>query len=253
MWKVYVKLLAFAFILGLMVPFIWLARRMGRLITAYALTQGCFKTIARVWGLKVVVHGTPSDARPLLLVGNHVSYLDIIAYGSALPVIFTPKSEIAGWPVIGAICRLIGCVFIERKAAKTGENMERIQGALAGKRPLLLFAEGTTSDSKRILPLRSSYFALVKTEQGASQVMVQPVLIAYTKIHGLPMDSATRPMVAWYGDMDLWPHFKRLMQVGPITVELEFFPALNPEQFDGRKALAAHCEALLTQAHQERL
>ncbi|MHB1206467.1 MAG: hypothetical protein ACYCZX_12925 [Rhodospirillaceae bacterium] len=71
---------------------------------------------------------------------------------------------------------------------------------------------------------------------------IQPVSLAYTRLNGLPMGVGWRPYVAWYGDMDLMPHLRRLLQLGTITCEITFHPPVMPAAFANRKALAAHCE-----------
>ena len=53
-----------------------------------------------------------------------------------------------------------------------------------------------------------------------------------------------RPYVAWYGDMDLMPHLKRLLGLGWITCEITFHPPVSAEDFPDRKAMAAHCEQI---------
>ncbi len=249
MWKVYLRMGCIVAVLTVAMAPVWFFRRIGSNRQAYMATRFACRITARLMGMRVIVRGQPNHVRPLLIVSNHISYLDIIAYGSVLPIVYTPKSEIATWPLIGPICRLIGCVFIDRKAVRTSDNMDNIKKALAGDRPVLLFAEGTTSDSKRILPLRSSYFSI--TQEGG--IMVQPALLAYTKIHGLPVDSTTRPLIAWYGNMDFLPHLKTLLKSGPILAEIEFFPVVNPQDFENRKILSTHLEEILTVAHQNLL
>jgi 1-acyl-sn-glycerol-3-phosphate acyltransferase len=53
-----------------------------------------------------------------------------------------------------------------------------------------------------------------------------------------------RPYVAWYGDMDLMPHLRRLLSLGWITCEITFHPPVTAADFPDRKALAAHCERM---------
>ena len=77
---------------------------------------------------------------------------------------------------------------------------------------------------------------------GTRPVTIQPVSLAYTRLNGLPMGVGWRPYVAWYGDMDLMPHLRRLLQLGTITCEITFHPPVTANAFADRKALAAHCE-----------
>lgn len=246
MWRVPLKL--FLLLLGIVVilPMGAVCYALKRLDLNTLIAQYYFKYARFVIGLKVVVKGELIEKRPLVLVSNHISYLDIIALGSTYPIIFTPKAEIAGWPLIGWMCKLMGCVFIERKKQKTLDNLTSLESALKRHIPLALFAEGTTGDSKRMLPLRSSYFKLVEdTKHSSSPVALQPVLIHYTRVHNLPLDLDTRHKIAWYGDMDLAPHAAELFQLGPIEVEVIFLPEADVSHCSSRKDVAQTCEQIL--------
>ena len=70
---------------------------------------------------------------------------------------------------------------------------------LAAGDNLVLFPEGTTSDGSRVLPFRSSFFAIA---EGEDPPLIQPVSVVYDRLGGLPTGRASRPVFAWYGDMD---------------------------------------------------
>lgn len=204
------------------------------------LSRACFNGMLLILGIQVTVRGVLSPHRPLLLACNHISYLDIPVLGAHLNVRFTPKSEIAGWPLIGHFCRQIGCVFVDRRAQKTSDNQQKLREALQGSAALCLFPEGTTSDGKRLLPFRSSYFSLAESGNG---VRVQPAAIRYTHARGLPVDAGMMPKIAWYGDMDLLPHIKELIHIAPIRAELILGEVIAENAID-RKDLCqkAHAE-----------
>lgn len=252
MWRTPVKLVLL--VLGLIV-----ALPVGASCALLKRSQFCpilahyyLKYAAWVIGLRITVHGALLTKRPLIVVSNHISYLDIIALGATAPLIFTPKAEIAGWPLIGWCCRVMGCVFIERKRQKTVDNMAAIRNALDQRHALVLFAEGTTSDSKRILPIRSSYFQLIEDGfQTGQPIALQPALLRYTRIHNLPIDTDSRHLIAWYGDMDLVSHVNTLFQLGPIDVALHFLPELSLTNSESRKMIAQKCEAELQRAAQD--
>ena len=70
-------------------------------------------------------------------------------------------------------------------------------------------------------------------------VHIQPVAIVYTRIHGVPMGRLHRPLAAWIGDTELWPHLAGLLRGGGIDVELHFgepiaFSAGNEPQGGGQ-------------------
>ena len=78
-----------------------------------ALFRSWSRCILPIMGVRVAVRGEPPGA-PFLLVANHLSYLDIPVIGSQVGAIFVAKSEIAGWPGIGFVCRAINTIFIDR-------------------------------------------------------------------------------------------------------------------------------------------
>lgn len=205
------------------------------------MTRVYFCGMSRIIGLRIIVTGEISEKRPLLLVSNHVSYIDIIALGSVAPVIFTPKSDIAGWPVIGFLARLIGSVFIDRNRTRTADNLQAIRNALAAGSMVSLFAEGTTSDGKRLLPFRSAYFHLAEDYIGGEALTIQTASIVYTRVNGLPADHASMPRIAWYGDMDLASHLLKLLRLRTMTVHIDFHPPF-PAEHKGRKQLAEKAE-----------
>jgi len=74
-------------------------------------------------------------------------------------------------------------------------------------------------------------------------IKIQPVSIAYTRLHGLPMGRQYRPFFAWYGDMEIAPHIWEVMKLGPCDVTIHVHEAVTVEQIGDRKALARYCEA----------
>src|SRR5690349_1578110 len=50
--------------------------------------------------IECVVVGEPQPA-PVMLVANHVSWLDILALNAAQPARFVSKADVRHWPVLG--------------------------------------------------------------------------------------------------------------------------------------------------------
>ena len=200
----------------------------------------------RVLGLRVTVHGTPATGRPLLLVSNHVSWKDITVLGSVADVVYIAKTEVRTWPVFGWLARLQRSVFIEReKKRETGRQITEVAERLTAGEIVVLFAEGTTSDGNRILEFKSSLFgaasaALPFSEKG--EVFVQPVAIAYTRVHGMPMGRYHRPIAAWPGDVALGPSLAGVLKEGAIDVDVCFGEAIRFTAESRRKDVARDCE-----------
>lgn len=209
--------------------------------------------LARLVGLRVIVRGQQAAARPRLIVSNHISYFDIIAMGAVIEGEFVAKAELAGWPFFGAMSKIARVVFIDRKRQATLASRDQIQERLDAGATLIMFPEATSGDGNRMKPFKSALFTVAERRAGPNHsgpnpagterpVTIQPVSIAYTRLNGMPMGVGWRPFVAWYGDMDLMPHLKRLLGLGWITCEITFHPPVTADDFADRKALAAYCE-----------
>jgi 1-acyl-sn-glycerol-3-phosphate acyltransferase len=202
-------------------------------------------------GVRLKVSGAQSASRPLLVVSNHVSYLDILVLGSQAPVRFTPKIEIAGWPMIGWMCRVHGALFVDRRPEKVKEMGDMLKKEVAGDVPICVFPEATTNNGLQLLPFKSSFFSLAETSDEQDKVFVQPVAITYTHIRNLPIGMTQWPHIAWYGDMDLVPHLWNLLKIAPVSVHLKYLPPVSLQQFGDRKALANHCHQVISEAIKE--
>lgn len=199
---------------------------------------------ARLFGLRVQMQGAPATERPLLLVANHSSWLDIVVLTSILPVVFIAKSEIAGWPLFGLFAKLQRSVFVDRSRRQaTGDVTKTIAGRLAEGDPVVLFGEGKAGDGNRVLPFRSALLGALREALGnGGRGYVQPVSIAYTRLHGLPMGRQHRPEAAWYGGMSLGPHLLNVVREGAIDVVVSFGVPLEVEPGVDRKQLARDTE-----------
>ena len=203
---------------------------------------------ARILGLEVAVRGRRAADGPVLFVSNHSSYLDITVLGSLIAGSFVAKSEVAGWPFFGLLAKLQQTVFVERKARAGVERQRDDIGArLDAGDSLILFPEGTSSDGNRTLPFKTALFAVAARRIAGRPLTVQPVSVTPTRLDGIPMGIAFRPLYAWYGDMDLAPHLWTVFTLGRMTVEVEFHPPVTIDGFTSRKALAEHCQRAVAQ------
>ncbi|MCX5567676.1 lysophospholipid acyltransferase family protein [Kaistia nematophila] len=203
------------------------------------------RVAARCLGLRVRVEGTPATDRPLLIVSNHVSWVDIVTLGSLLPVSFVAKSEVGGWPVVKWLARLQRSVFIDRtRRTATAAASNAIAARLAGGEALVLFAEGTTGDGISILPFRSALVGAAREAGGGDRpIVVQPVAIVYVGFQGLPIDRSRMAEIAWHGDMDLAPHLVGLIDIGAVDAVVAFGEPIVFGPDVDRKQVTASAEA----------
>ncbi len=195
-----------------------------------------------LFGLDIVVRGKPESSRPTLFIGNHTSYIDIEVFSSLMPVSFIAKTEVGGWPFFGTLARLQRTVFVDRRPQSTAGQRDEIAARLAAGDNLMLFPEGTSNDGNRTLPFYSALFSVAERRpDGERALPVQPVSIAYSELNGFPIGRSLRPLLAWYGDMELAPHLWCFAGLGRVKVVVEFHPAVTIDQFASRKELAEHC------------
>ena len=203
------------------------------------------KVVMWLVDVKVVVKGEQCKDGAVLFVSNHASYADISIIGAHIRGCFVAKAEVAKWPLFGICAKLSRTVFVDRRARYAREQAEEMKRRFHNGDRLILFAEGTSSDGNRVLPFRSSLFATAEIDVDGKPVTVQPVSIAYTRLDGIPMGRHFRPFFAWYGDMDMFSHLWGIVGVGRSTVVLEFHKPVTIRDFPDRKALAAHCQAVV--------
>lgn len=218
--------------------------------TARRIPKGFHKAMLWLIGLRVDVRGQPVKGEPVFFVSNHASYLDVVVLGSKIEACFVAKSEVARWPFFGWLAHAARTVFLERdRRAQTGRQRDTLIARLAGGDSLVLFPEGTSNDGNRMERFKSALLSAAEGEMpGGGEPWVQPVSIAYTGVHGIPMGRPMRPKFAWYGDMELVPHLYDLMQIGPCEVEVHFLEPVRASDFASRKHLSEHCHSEISAA-----
>ncbi|ODN72143.1 lysophospholipid acyltransferase family protein [Methylobrevis pamukkalensis] len=204
------------------------------------------RVAARLLGVRITVRGAPAAERPLLICANHVSWLDIVVLAALMPVSFVAKSEVGTWPVFGTLARLQRSVFVDRqRRSATASQARDIAGRLGAGDAIVLFAEGTSSDGTLVLPFRSALVGAAHAALEAGdhpEVLVQPVAIAYTRIHGLPAGLAGRLEVSWTGEVDLVPHLLFVLRQASIDVSVLFGTPVVFGRGGDRKAVTLAAE-----------
>jgi 1-acyl-sn-glycerol-3-phosphate acyltransferase len=186
-------------------------------------------SMARIWGMRIRVSGPVPEA-PFFLVSNHISYTDILLLCAVCPGWFVSKSEVAGWPGIGALTRIGPTIYINRELRKDVHRMNQLicqlvrDGCGVG-----FYPEGTTSDGTAVLPFKPSLLqAAIDLD-----IPVTTAAICYQTPDSLP---PPEEWVAWIGDEAFAPHAKRLLSGPGFTANIRFSPETVHAQ--NRKDLA---------------
>jgi 1-acyl-sn-glycerol-3-phosphate acyltransferase len=213
----------------------------GRANAAFARIY--FAGLCRLLSLRVQLVGEPAQARPVLFVSNHTSWLDVLVLGARLDACFVAKHEVDRWPLIRNVARLGRTVFVSRTRSGTRGEAHAIRERLAGGDSLVLFPEGTTSDGSRTLPFRSAFLSVADTARA-----VQPISVVYDRLGGLPACRRDRPLFAWYGDTDIVTSFWRLARHSNARATIVLHAPLDPAAWPDRKALSAACARVVSDA-----
>ena len=204
------------------------------------------RALCRLIGIRVHVLGSCTERRPVLIVANHSSWIDIVIISAAAPVVFVAKREVGTWPLIGQLAKLQRSVFVDRQRRhKTGEVNTEIAGRLLDGDPVVLFGEGTSSDGNRVLPFRTALIGAAHAALSAANVghvSVQPLSVAYVGRQGLPLGREERRKIAWYGGIELWPHLVAILRRSAIDVVLTWGEPVAYDADTDRKQIAGAIE-----------
>ena len=173
----------------------------------------------KILNVKVNLVGKIHQEKPGLLISNHASWIDISILSSLTNISFIAKSEVSKWPLFGFLAKLQDTIFIERRAIKAVKQKNEINEALHKGKRLVLFPEGTSSDGNRVLKFKSSLFSVVENKTDKSEnYLMQAVTICYKGINGLPMSRSERPLISWWGDMDLMNHLWNILKLNSVDI-----------------------------------
>lgn len=188
----------------------------------------------RCIGIALVVKGNPALNGPLLLVSNHMSWLDITALHAARFCRFVSKADIKKWPFIGMLASGVGTLFIERESRRDAMRVvHHMTASLKAGDVLGVFPEGTTSDGTALLPFHANLFQAAI----AADAPVQPVSLQFIDTH-----TGQRSTAPCYVGDDTLPHSVwRALTAPNIAVVINFGEPQFAEGRD-RRALARALE-----------
>jgi 1-acyl-sn-glycerol-3-phosphate acyltransferase len=175
--------------------------------------------IAKIQNIKLAVHGEiPKSFKGGLIVSTHSGYLDIIAHSAVFPIRFTPKIEIARWPLLGPFLGLSRPIWIDRGSKqKSMGNVALFRETMRRGIPLIVYPEGTTNDGSKVLPFKTSPFEAAV--EGGFKIL--PIL---TVLRGCP----GRPPVTWHGSMSLLPHIWLILSYPETYIDMYILPVADP-------------------------
>lgn len=186
--------------------------------------QAWARKMLEICGIRLVVHGNPPARGPMLLVCNHISWLDILVMHAAGYCRFVSKSGVRHWPLIGVLSTGAGSLYIERESRRDAMRVvHHMAEGLRASDVFAIFPEGTTSDGRQVLPFHAN---LIQAAISAG-APVQPMALRFIdRVSGEP---STGP--SYTGDETLIGSLWRTLGARPIAAHVRFGV---PQHCDGR-------------------
>lgn len=183
--------------------------------------QQCCQHVLESAGIRLYVQGTPPSRG--MLVSNHLSYFDILAYSAAMPCVFVSKAEVNGWLYFGWAARTGGTIFLDRSSrSSAAHTAKEIQARMAGTVPVLLFPEGTSTDGSNVLRFHPTLFEPA-VSTGA------PITAAAIR-YGVTEGARERD-VCWFDDATLLRHLWSVLGLKSVQAEVSFAePLVYPDR-----------------------
>ena len=183
--------------------------------------QGWSRKMLAIFGVEYQLHGDmPNlDTHGVVIVSNHISWLDIWLLYAIRPVRFIAKADVREWPIIGWLAQQCGTLFIQRERRHHTADIIREAAELLARGDCIgLFPEGTTTDGRSLLPFHSSLFQ-------AAVIHHAPVVLMAIR-YRLP-DGGIDTAPAYYGGLTLLDSFRAILSRRRIHVEVTCLGTLD--------------------------
>ena len=172
-----------------------------------------------------------ANTQGVMFVANHVSWADIHALNSLIPLRFVAKSDIKNWPIFGYLVTKANTLFIDRsKRQQAGRIVETVLGSLKAGDNLCYFPEGTTTDGTHMLPFKSS----VLQAAISANTRIWPVAIRYVNA-----DGSLNTEMAYAGKTSMIESMKLVIAQKNALVELHFLAPIQASGNDRRALTGA--------------
>lgn len=202
--------------------------------------------VLRVFGITLRVQGTPPPGQgPLLLVANHLSWLDIAVIHAAGYCRFVSKSDVKHWPIVGTLATGAGTLYIERESRRDAMRVvHHMTKRLRAGDVLAVFPEGTTGDGRNMLPFHANLLQAAIS----ADVPVLPLALRFVDVHTDALHFAP----SFVGDETLLGSLWRTLGANNLGAEVVFG---DPEHAEGRdrRAWAQDLQQTVEQLRKQRV
>jgi 1-acyl-sn-glycerol-3-phosphate acyltransferase len=181
-FKFLTKTAATVFVTVILAPFyffILLILYKWRKIIGPRIVQIYSRICLSVYGVQIEVKNYDTfkkEDKGILIISNHVSFLDIFVLSALFGATFVSKSEVKYYPVVGQIASLMGVIFLDRRSSGERLKILNIIADECSNRILAVFPQGTTSLISERLSFSRGIFKVVELNPDIS---ILPVTLRY--------------------------------------------------------------------------
>ena len=186
----------------------------------------------KIYNAKIIVNGkTDLGPENYFFVSNHLSYLDILTISSFFPSCFITSVEMKETPLLGQICQLSGCLFVERRnKRKLSDEVGELTQALDDGMNVVVFPEAKSTNGESLLKFRRPlYQAAINSGK-----KIIPLCINYRLMGGEKISKENRDEIFWYGSIPFFPHALLLFRKESIVIEFSIFDPIDTKIYSDK-------------------
>ena len=205
-----------------------------------ALSKQWARDCLRIFNVELEVQGEPQVEGPLLVVSNHISWLDILVLLAVQPVNFISRIENAKWPVLGYLIRGSGTIFVARESKRdTARVVAQIAQYLEAQRGMVaFFPEGRTSAGTGVAHFHGNMLQAAID----SAVPVQALALDYR----LATPEQARSSAVSYADINFVQSVLNTLASGPFIARVYCAAPVESRDWQ-RRELAAQLRSTIMQ------
>lgn len=205
--------------------------------------QTSARWILRAFNIKLICNQNIPDDEGSLIVGNHMGFIDIICLVALTHGVFITSLEMKETPVLGQICDIGGCAYVNRKSRLSiQDELKEIVEVLKQGFRVMLYAESVSTNGEQVLPFKKTLI----TSAGLAGKPIRPFVFNFREVDGGPVRYEHRDSVCWYGDQSFLSAIWRSLKLNSLTCEIEFLPLVYPAPDEDRTQLANKLHAMVS-------
>ena len=218
----FIRLLLFALITSIVLGFLLVTNlfyknKAKKIERGIRYRRSIIRLLHIILGSKITVYGKEPTVSGLI-ISNHRTYFDSLVILKNILAYPIAKKEVASWPLVGAVCKTTGVIFVDRENKNSRvKTRNKISLVLEKGFSIVNTPEGTTHIEPVTIDFKSGAFVLA----AQLNVPVIPIAIDYKNISD-----------AWIGDDTFIPHFLRCFGKWRTEIKVSYLAPIYSDNVD---------------------